>query len=162
MKRILLSGVLALAGLAASAQQLPNPYGPPINADTARKVADAAVAEAHKNGWNMAVAVTDPNGELVFFEKMDTTQMGSVDVSIQKSRSAVRFKRPTKAFQDALAAGGVGLRVLRLEGAIPVEGGLPLLIDGKIIGAVGCSGATSEQDGLACKAGADAIAAPPK
>ena len=156
MKRVLLAAAWAAASLSVSAQ-MPNPYGLPISADAAKKVAAAAVAEAHKNSWNMAVAVTDPNGELVYFEKMDGTQTGSVDVSIQKSRSAARYKRPTKAWQDVLAGGGDGLRVLRLEGAIPVEGGLPLVVDGKIIGAVGCSGSTSANDGIACKAGADAL-----
>lgn len=156
MKRFLLSAACAVTTLAASAQ-LPNPYGESINADAAKKVAAAAIAEAQKNSWRMAVAITDTHGELVYFEKVDGTQFGSVDVSIQKSRSAARYKRPTKAFQDALAGGGDGLRVLRLEGAIPVEGGLPLVGDGKIIGAIGCSGGTSQQDGVACKAGADTL-----
>ncbi len=160
MKRALLAAAWAAVSLSVSAQ-MPNPYGLPISADAAKKVAAAAVAEAHKNNWNMAVAVTDPNGELVYFEKMDGTQTGSVDVSIQKSRSAARYKRPTKAWQDVLAAGGEGLRVLRLEGAIPVEGGLPLVVDGKIVGAVGCSGSSSANDGIAAKAGADSLG-PPK
>jgi uncharacterized protein GlcG (DUF336 family) len=158
MHRRLLSALLLFTTLGAWAQ-LPNPYGLSINADTAKKLAAAAIAESRKNGWSMAVAVTDTSGELVYFEKMDATQLGSVDVSFDKARSAARFKRPTKAFQDALAAGGDGLRILRLRGATPVEGGLPLVADGKIIGAIGCSGGTSQQDGLACKAGADALTA---
>jgi glc operon protein GlcG len=160
MNRILLSVVsftFALAGLDASAQTLSNPYGMPVNADTAKKVAAAAIAEARKNNWTMAVAIADTNGDLVYFERMEGTQLGSVDVSIQKARSAARFKRPTKAFQDALAAGGEGLRILRIEGAIAVEGGIPLVVDGKIIGAAGCSGGTSQQDGVVCKAGVDAL-----
>jgi glc operon protein GlcG len=157
MSRIALSCVLALTSQVALAQ-LPNPYGLSINADAAKKLAAVAVAEAHKNSWNMAVAVSDPNGDLVYFEKMDGTQTGSVDVAIQKARSAARYKRPTKAFQDALAGGGDGLRVLRLEGAMPVDGGFPLVVDGKIVGAIGCSGATSQQDGLVCKAAADSLA----
>ena len=156
MNRIALSCVLALTSLGASAQS-PNPYGLSINADAAKKLAAVAVAEAHKNSWNMAVAVSDPNGDLVYFEKMDATQTGSVDVAVQKARSAARYKRPTKAFQDALAGGGDGLRVLRLEGAMPVDGGFPLVVDGKIVGAIGCSGATSQQDGLVCKAAADSL-----
>jgi glc operon protein GlcG len=154
--RIALLFLLAVMS-AAVAAQLPNPYGLSINAETAKKLAAAAIAEAHKNGWNMAVTVVDTNGDLVYFEKMDATQIGSVDVSIDKARSATLYKRPTKAWQDVLAAGGDGLRVLRLKGAIPVEGGLPLVVDGKIVGAIGCSGGTSQQDGLACKAGADAL-----
>ena len=88
---------------------------------------------------------------------MDDTQVGSVDVAIAKARSAARFKRPTKAFQDALAAGGEGLRILALNGAIPVDGGVPLVVGGKIVGAIGMSGGTSAQDGQAAAAGAAAV-----
>jgi len=120
--------------------QMPDVYGLSINLGTAKKIAASAITEARKNNWTMAVAVVDTGGNLVYFEKMDGTQTGSVRVAISKGRSAVLFKRPTKAFQDTLAAGGEGLRVLRLEGAVPVEGGLPLLMDGKIVGAIGVSG----------------------
>ena len=113
------------------AQGQPNMYGPTITADQAKGVAAAAVAEARKNQWTMAVAIVDPAGDLVYFEKMDNTQVGSVDVAIAKARSSARFKRPTKAFQDALAAGGEGWRLLSLEGAVAVEGGLPLIVGGK-------------------------------
>ena len=136
---------------------LPNPYGPAITLDNARKAAAPAVAEARKNSWMMAVAVVDPAGELVYFEKMDGTQNGSVTVAIAKARSAALFKRPTKAFQDTLAAGGDGLRILRLENAVPVEGGIPLIMDGKIVGAIGLSGGTSQQDGQCAQAGAAAL-----
>jgi uncharacterized protein GlcG (DUF336 family) len=137
--------------------QMPDVYGLSINLDTAKKIAASAITEARKNNWTMAVAIIDTGGNLVYFEKMDGTQIGSVRVAISKGRSAVLFKRPTKAFQDMLAAGGEGLRVLRLEGAVPVEGGLPLLMDGKIVGAIGVSGGTSQQDGLVAKAGADTL-----
>ena len=137
--------------------QLPNPYGAPITGENAKKVAAAALAEARKNNWNMAAAVVDPSGDLVYFEKLDGTQAASVTIAIDKARSAARFKRPTRALQDVLAAGGVGLRLLALEGAVPVDGGVPLLMDGKILGAVGLSGGTSDQDGQAAKAGADAV-----
>ena len=96
-------------------------------------------------------------GDLVYFEKMDGTQTGSVRVALGKARSAALFKRPTKVFQDVVAAGGEGLRILGLEGAVPIEGGLPLLMDGKIVGAIGVSGGTSQQDGVAAKAGADTL-----
>ena len=156
--RISLCATFAAATISASAQMMPNPYGMSINLDTARKLADAAIAEAQKKGFKMAVAVTDTNGDLVYFEKMDSTQIASAQVSIQKAASATLYKRPTKKFQDALAAGGAGLRVLRLDRAVPVEGGLPLVSsDGKIIGAIGCSGDTSENDGIVCQAGADAL-----
>jgi len=137
--------------------QLPDVYGLSINLDTAKKIAASAIAEARKNNWTMAVAVIDTGGHLVYFEKMDGTQIGSVRVAIGKGRSAVLFKRPTKAFQDMVAAGGEGLRMLRLEGAVPIEGGLPLLMDGKIVGAIGVSGGTSQQDGVVAKAGADTL-----
>ena len=134
----------------------PQPYGA-IALDAAKKVAAPALAEAARNNWAMAVAVVDSAGDLVYFERMDATQTGSVVVAIDKARSAARFKRPTKAFQDMLAAGGEGWRVLGLQGAVPVEGGVPIVIDGKIVGAVGVSGGTSPQDGQCARAGIDAM-----
>jgi uncharacterized protein GlcG (DUF336 family) len=148
---------LAFCALGMEAQMLPNPYGPPVSVEAAKKAAAAALAEAAKNHWNMAVAIVDPNGTLIYYEKMDNTQLGSANVSINKARSAALYKRPSKAFQDALASGGAGLRVLGLEGAVPVEGGIPLLADGKIIGAIGVSGDTSEHDGVCATAGAATI-----
>lgn len=132
-------------------------YGLPIALEMAKKVAALALAEAAKNGWAMAVAIVDPAGDLVYFEKMDATQVGSVTVAIDKARSAARFKRPTKAFQDTLAAGGEGLRVLGLNGAVPVDGGVPIVVDGTIVGAIGVSGGTSAQDGQCAQAGADRV-----
>src|SRR5262245_47658660 len=136
---------------------LPNPYGAPISIEAAKKAAAAALAEAARNHWTMAVAVVDPNGTLIFYEKMDNTQNGSADVAIEKARSAARFKRPTKAFQDALIAGGGGLRILGRPGAVPVEGGVPLISNGKIIGAIGLSGDSSEHDGQCAAAGAATV-----
>ena len=121
-------------------------YGLPIAGATAKKIAAATLAEARRNTWAMAVAIVDPAGTLVYFEKIDETQHGSVTVAIEKARSAALFKRPTKSFQDAVAGGGVGVRVLALPGAMPLEGGVPLVIDGLIVGAIGVSGGTSEQD----------------
>ena len=135
--------------------QMPNPYGAPINLEAAKKIAASAIAEARKNNWTMAVAILDIGDDLVYFEKMDGTQTGSVRVAIGKARSAVLFKRPTKVWEDVVASGGGGLRILGLEGAVPIEGGLPLLMDGKIVGAIGVSGGTAQQDGMAAKAGAD-------
>jgi glc operon protein GlcG len=132
-------------------------YGPSIVADQARTIAAAAVAEARKNQWTMAIAIVDTAGDLVYFERMNDTQVGSVDVSIAKARASARFKRPTKAFQDALAAGGEGWRILSLEGAVAVEGGLPLMSGGKIVGAIGASGGTSQQDGVTAAAGVAAL-----
>ena len=135
--------------------QLPNPYGAPISLESAKRVATPALAEAGRNNWSMAVAIVDGAGELVYFERADGTQAASTTVAIEKARAAARFKRPTKAFQDALAAGGDGLRILGIHGAVPVEGGLPLVIDGKVVGAIGVSGGTSQQDGQCAKAGAE-------
>jgi glc operon protein GlcG len=153
----LLLWLMFIGSLGMEAQMLPNPYGPPISVEPAKKAAAAALAEAVKNHWVMAVAVVDPNGTLVYYEKMDNTQIGSAQVSINKARSAALYKRPTKALQDALASGGPGVRVLALEGAVPVEGGVPILADGKIIGAIGVSGDTSEHDGICAQAGAATI-----
>jgi glc operon protein GlcG len=150
------AGVLTLCAASAFAQ-LPNQYGLSINADNAKKAAAAALAEARKNNWTMAAAIVDTAGDLVYFEKLDGTQAASVNIAVDKARSAARFKRPTKALQDVLAAGGDGLRLLALQGAVPVEGGLPLLMDGKIVGAIGLSGGTSQQDGQCAKAGADSV-----
>src|SRR3954469_7606167 len=137
--------------------QLPNPYGAPISADNAKKAAALAIAEAKKNSWTMAVSIVDIAGDLVYFEKMDGTRTGSVTVSLEKARTAALFKRESRAFQDTVAAGGVGLRILSLPGALPIEGGIPLIVDGKIVGAIGVSGGTSDQDGQCAKVAADAF-----
>ena len=155
--RFLATLVLACGAAAVSAQQMPNPYGPPVTLEAAKKIAVPALAEARKNGWTMAVAIVDPAGDLVYFERMDHTQLGSVSTAISKARSATRFKRPTKVFQDMVASGGEGLRALGLEGAFPVEGGIPLVMDGRIVGAIGASGGTSAQDGQCAKAAADLV-----
>ena len=154
--RFVIGALFAVGALASAFAQMPNPYGAPISLENAKKAAAPAPAEAEKNHWNMAVAIVDPSGNLVYYEKMDNTQLGSANVAIDKARSAALFKRPTKALQDALAAGGDGLRILRLQGATPLEGGIPLVMDGKIVGAIGVSGGTGSQDGQCAKAGADA------
>ena len=154
LRIISLAAAVLLLSTAVHAQQQPILYGAPIPLEKAKTVAAAAMAEAQKNGWLMAVTVVDPSGEFVFFEKMDGTQLGSIDVAIAKARSAILFKRPTKGFDDAVAAGGAGLRILKLPGAMPFEGGIPLIENGKIIGAIGVSGAQPAQDGQCATAGA--------
>ncbi len=149
--------VFALCVSAGAFAQMPNPYGSSISLANAKKAAAPALAEAAKNNWTMAVAIVDPAGNLVYYEKMDGTQLGSANVAVEKARSAALFKRPTKAFQDAVAAGGDGLRILRLQGALPIEGGIPLVMDGKIVGAIGVSGGTSAQDAQCAKAGSDTV-----
>jgi len=139
------------------AQIVEVPYGAPITLAQARIVLAAAQAEARKNQWNVAVAIVDSGGHLVAFERLDTTQYGSAEVTIEKARSSAAFRRPTKAFQDVVAAGGAGLRILGLTGGVPIEGGVPLLIDGRIVGAVGVSGVTSAQDGQIATVAAAAV-----
>jgi glc operon protein GlcG len=133
------------------------PYGPPISLEQAKKVLAGAEAEAKKNNWNMVIAVLDSGGHLVMLDRMDGTQLGSIDAAKDKAYSAVLFRRPTKVFQDLVGQGGPNLRLLRLAGASPLEGGIPLIVDGKIVGAVGVSGAASEQDAQVAKAGAESL-----
>jgi glc operon protein GlcG len=133
------------------------PYGPSVDLASAKKAIAAALEEAAKNNWLMAAAVVDAAGLLVCFEKMDGTQLASVTVCVDKARSAALFKRPTKVFQDMLAGGGEGWRVLGLTGAVPVEGGLPLVVGGAFVGAIGLSGGTSAQDGQCAAAGVRAL-----
>jgi glc operon protein GlcG len=127
-----------------------------LTLEAAKQIASAAEKEAANNKWTMVIAILDDGGNLIYLERMDETQIGSIDVAQQKARSAVSFKRPTKVFEDAVAGGRTA--ILRLPGAIPVEGGVPLVAGGKIVGAIGCSGGTSQQDGQVAKAGADALA----
>ena len=146
-------GVLLSLSQAALAQ-VPQ-YGANVNLEQARKLVAAAVAESRRQNLPMAIAVVDNAGQLVAFERMDNTQTASTGIAQDKASSAAMYRRPTKVFQDVLAAGGVGLRVLTLRGANTVEGGLPIVVDGKIMGGIGVSGGTSEQDGVVAKAALD-------
>jgi len=160
INKSLLAALAAAGTLASTAAMAQVPqYGANVSQDQAHKAVAAAMAEARNIKVPMAVTVVDTAGQLVAFDRMDNTQTGSIVVSQDKAVSAAMFRRPTKAFQDALAAGGAGLRILTLRGANAVEGGLPLVVDGKIIGAIGVSGGSAEQDGVVAKAGADAMAA---
>jgi glc operon protein GlcG len=154
---------LVLAALAVSpvAAQAPTPYGSPIELAQARKMVAAAEAEAVKNKWPVAIAIVDGSGHLVAFDRLDGTQLGSIEVALQKAKCAAMFRRSTKVFEEALEKGGVGLRVLKAPHIIPIEGGLPIVVDGKVIGAIGVSGVTSEQDGKVAQAGLDALKAKP-
>ena len=147
----------ALLTLASAAQAQVPQYGANVSHEQARKAIASAVAESRKLNLPMAIAVVDNAGQLVAFERMDNTQTGSIGVSQDKAVSAAMYRRPTKVFQDALAAGGAGLRILTLRGANAVEGGVPLMADGKIIGAIGVSGGSAEQDGVVAKAGIDSM-----
>lgn len=132
-------------------------YGPDVTLEQAKRVLAAAEAEAQRQNWAVAIAVVDTAGNLVAYVKRDDTQTASVTVSQGKARTAAMYKRSTKAFQDTIAAGGAGLRALTLEGVVAAEGGVPLMVDGRIIGAIGVSGVTSEQDGEVAAAGAAAL-----
>jgi glc operon protein GlcG len=136
--------------------QLPR-YGQPITLDQARKISAAAQQEAVRNNWLMVVAVMDPGGHLVLLERMDHAQFGSVQVAQDKARSAAAFRRPTKAFHDMVAAGGEGLRMLVMSGAVPIDGGIPIIVDGAVIGSIGISGGTSAQDGQVAQAGLEVL-----
>lgn len=126
-----------------------------ITLDGAKKIMAAAEAEARKNSWTVAIAVVDEAGNLIAFQKLDDTQVGSVDIAIGKARTAARMKRPTKALEDAVAGGRTVM--LAVEGLVPLEGGVPVTVDGRIIGAVGVSGVTSQQDAQVAQAGAAAL-----
>ena len=134
----------------------PPPYGAPVGLADAKKAAAAAIAEVAKVGSAPdAIAIVDHGGFLIYFERMDNTQLGSVEIAIDKARSAALFRRPSKVFEDAVAGGRNA--ILALRGAVPIEGGVPIIAGGKLVGAIGASGGTAQQDGQVAKAGADAI-----
>lgn len=155
IKRCVLVLGLTLWALGATAQQRP-PYGTAINLETAKKIAAGAVAEAKKNSWNVAIAIVDNHGLLVYYEMLDDTQTASANIALEKARTSATYRRPTKELEDGIAGGRVA--ILGLPGATPIEGGLPIVVGGKMIGAVGVSGVTSAQDGIVAKAGVDALA----
>jgi glc operon protein GlcG len=132
------------------------PYGAPISCGMAKNAMAAAEAEASKNRWGVSIAIVDSGGNLVMLHRLDNAQLSSVRLARAKARTAVEFRRPTKALEDAIAGGGVGLRVLSF-GAALAEGGVPIVSGGKIIGAIGVSGVASHQDAQVAKAGADAV-----
>jgi glc operon protein GlcG len=155
-----LAALVAAGSFAPATAQQPStpPYGPPITLDDAKRAMSAAELEAAKNSWQVAITILDSGGNLVMFHRVDNTQLASITASEGKARTALTFKRPSKALDDAIAAGGAGLRLLAVKDITPLEGGLPILVDGKIIGAIGVSGALSSQDAQVAKAGADALA----
>ena len=146
--------MLALGATAGVAQQR-LPYGPAINNEQAKKVGTLALAEARKNNWNVAVAVVDTHGALVYYEMLDDTQTSSPVIAVEKARTAAMFRRPTKEFEDGIAGGRNA--ILGLPGATPIEGGIPIVVGGRIIGAVGVSGVTSPQDAQIARAGLEAV-----
>ncbi len=154
-KLAVLAGAVAFAAGIAQAQ-IPQ-YGNNVNLEQARKAVAAAEAEARKNGWPVAITVVDNAGQLVLFQRMDNTQTASVQVAQDKAVSAAMYRRPTKVMQDAMAGGGAGMRFLNLKNASVVDGGIPLTVDGKIVGAIGVSGVAADQDGQCAAAGVAAL-----
>jgi len=154
-KSVLVASILGLAAFTASAQQAPPPYGMPITLDVAKKVMVAAEAEAVKNNWPVAIAILDSGGNIVMLHRLDNAQLAANDLSVGKARTALSFRRPSKALEDAVAGGGAGLRLLALN-ITPIEGGFPIIIDGKIVGAVGVAGGLGAQDAQVAKTGVDA------
>jgi glc operon protein GlcG len=149
--------IALLAALPARAQTMPPPYGPPIGIENARKVMAAAEAEAAKNKWPVVIAIIDSGGYVVMLHRLDDTQLSSLEIAQGKAKTALKFKRPTKVLDDAISSGGAGLRFLALKDIIPLEGGLPILNDGKIVGAIGVSGVLSAQDAQVARAGTEAL-----
>jgi len=153
---ITVGAITLLSAVIAVAQQPPAPYGAPMSLDTAKKAMAAAETEATANKWPVAIAILDTTGSLIMLQKLDNTQTGSVEIAIGKARTALDFRRPSKAMQDVVAGGGAGLRLLSVRNIMALEGGVPVIVDGKVVGAVGVSGATSEQDAQVATAGAAA------
>ena len=170
------SGLTALAAMAAlaavhpaAAQQqatpspaataaAPAPYGAPIGFEAARRAMAAAEEEATRNNWGVAIAVVDSGGHLVMLHRLDGTHIVSIRIAEGKARTALEWRRPTKALEDAVAGGDTGLRLLSLENIFPLEGGVPIVVGGRIVGAIGVSGVTSQQDAQVARAGAEAAA----
>jgi glc operon protein GlcG len=157
LKTIVAACVFAIFATLPGAAQAPAGYGTPMTLDQAKKAMAAAEAEAAKNNFAMAIAIVDSTGHLLAFHRMDNGQYGSIRVAIGKAETALDFRQSTKILDDRLAGGGSGLRLLTLGGATLIEGGLPIIVGGKIIGAIGVSGAAAPQDGQVAKAGADAV-----
>ena len=149
--------MLVVVGQVTSiAAQEPMPYGPPITLEHARKLIAAAEEEAKKQQWPVVIAIVDSGAHLVALARMDNTQLGSVEVAMMKARCSALFRRPTKVFEDGLVAGGANLRVLKAPEVLPIEGGIPIVVDGKIIGAIGVSGVKPTEDGQVAQAALNA------
>jgi uncharacterized protein GlcG (DUF336 family) len=146
--------IMTAAVVPSAAAELPTKRG--LSLEVAKQIAGAAEKHARENKWNVCIAIVDDGGHLIYFQRLDGTQYGSVVVSQKKAQTAIGFKRPSKTFEEGVAGGRNAL--LGLPGAVPLEGGLPLTIDGEIIGAIGVSGVTAQQDGMIAQAGADSLA----
>ncbi len=150
---VLLAAALLVAPPSSAHAQLTS--APVITLDAARGMMAAAEAEATRNAWPVAIAIVDVAGELILFQKLDGTQAASIDIAIGKASTAARLRRPTKALEDAIASGRMALAAV--DGILPLEGGVPIVVDGEVIGAVGVSGVTSQQDAQVAEAGVAAL-----
>jgi glc operon protein GlcG len=139
-----------------TAQQLPTKRT--LTLDAAKRMAAAADAEARKNGWNVVVAVVDDGGQLLLLQRMDNAKLVAIDIAIRKAKTAVFFQGETKALEEEVTRGG-RTALLPIDGFMPLEGGIPLTVEGKVIGAIGVSGVTGAQDAQCAKAGAAALGA---
>jgi uncharacterized protein GlcG (DUF336 family) len=137
--------------------QLPPNYGTPISLSAAKKVMLAAEAEATRNNWPMVIAIVDSTGHLVILQRMEQAQYGSIAIAQLKAETALNFRRPTKTFEDGIAAGGQGVRIVTMPNVLALEGGLPIIVDGNVVGAIGVSGMQSGQDAQVARAGLDAL-----
>src|SRR5687767_15379569 len=153
MKTIILILFLSASVVGFSQTAPPPDYGAPITLETAKKIAAASEAYAKDKKWPVVIVIVDSGSNIVLIHKIDNTQIGSIDVAIGKARTANNFKRSTKVFEDAIAGGSAGARVLSLPNAVVIDGGEPIIVDGKIIGAIGVSGVQSAQDAEVAKAG---------
>ena len=151
------AAALVLAGASTLALAQTPPYGAPISLEQAKKSMAAAEAEARKNSWPVAIVIVDTGGHMVMMQKLDNTQNASIEIATGKATTAVNFKRPTKALQDVIAGGGAGMRILGVRTATPLEGGIPIVVDGKMIGGIGVSGVNSDQDAQVATAGLNAL-----
>ena len=151
LRKVILSSSIALFASVASAQDQRPGYGPAINVGTAKKIAAGVLAECQKNNWNVAVAIVDPHGTLVYYEKMEDTQYASADIAIGKAKAAATYRRPTRVFADVINKGGPATATL--PGVFASPGGVPIFVGGKVTGAVGVSGVTGDQDEQCSKAG---------
>ena len=148
----------AFAQTAAPAPAGPAPYGAPITLEQAKKVMVGAEAEARKNNWSVVISIVDGGGHLVMLQRLEA-QTASIEIATGKATSSAALRRPTKALEDGLAAGGAGLRILAVRGVYPLQGGVPIVVDGKIIGAIGVSGVLATQDEVVALAGIAALVA---
>jgi len=144
-------------GVTSVLAQTPPPYGPAITLEQAKKAMAAAEAEAARNSWAVVIAVIDSGGNQVMLHRLDNAQLAAIDAAVAKAQTALSFKLPSKALEDAVTAGGPGLRLVGVKGIFAVEGGIPILIDGKIVGAIGVSGGLSGQNSQVARAGIEGV-----